>query len=317
MKKNDTGNDSFLHREIRSIVQNVIKSYGKTGRVDHIGARPIPSRESVVRILDDLYAIIYPGYFGEQNIQPSELQFIVGNRMLRLAHELSDQIAKSFRHECKRQHKKCDECRSRAQRETIKFLKKIPRLRKLLAMDVEAAYEGDPAAKSHEEIIFSYPGLRAVTIYRIAHELYIQGVPLLPRIMTEYAHSVTGIDIHPGAKIGHHFFIDHGTGVVIGETTEIGNNVRIYQGVTLGALSVPHGAGAGLLRGKKRHPTIKDDVIIYSGATLLGGNTVIGKGAVIGGNVWITESIPANTKVILETPKLRFKETSRKKRGKK
>jgi serine O-acetyltransferase len=173
----------------------------------------------------------------------------------------------------------------------------------MLGKDVRAAMEGDPAAKSYDEIIFSYPGLFAIMVYRIAHQLFHQDITLIPRVMTEYAHSLTGIDIHPGAHIGESFFIDHGTGVVIGETTEIGNRVRIYQGVTLGALSLPKNAGA-LLRGKKRHPTIEDDVIIYSGATILGGETIIGARSVIGGNVWLTESVPSDTRVFIKRPEL-------------
>jgi len=183
----------------------------------------------------------------------------------------------------------------------------MPRLRRVLARDVIAAYEGDPAAQSYDEIIFSYPGVFAVTVYRIAHQLYEQGVPLIPRIMTEYAHSRTGIDIHPGAHINESFFIDHGTGVVIGETSEIGNRVRIYQGVTLGALSLPRDSLEDL-RNAKRHPTIEDDVVIYAGATILGGDTVIGARSVIGGNVWITESVPPDTRVFLKKPELVFKE---------
>jgi serine O-acetyltransferase len=185
-------------------------------------------------------------------------------------------------------------------------LSDIPRLRSVLATDVQATYEGDPAAKSHDEIIFSYPGLFAIMVYRIAHRLYELGVPLLPRIMTEHAHSITGIDIHPGAEIDERFVIDHGTGIVIGETTVIGRNVRIYQGVTVGALSLPRDAGEEY-RGKKRHPTIEDDVIVYSGATILGGDTRIGARSVIGGNVWITESVPADTTVVMEAPRLIYK----------
>ncbi|MEQ8225470.1 MAG: serine O-acetyltransferase EpsC, partial [Candidatus Eremiobacterota bacterium] len=195
------------------------------------------------------------------------------------------------------------ECDLVARQETAKFIKKLPDLRKILAFDVEATYTGDPAAKSKEEIIFCYPGLKAITIYRLAHELLLQKIPMIPRIMTEYAHSITGADIHPGATIGNNFFIDHATGVVIGETTDIGNNVRIYQSVTLGALSFPKDANGNIIRNIKRHPTIEDDVIIYSNATILGGKTVIGKGSVIGGNVWITSSVPPYTKVILDTPK--------------
>jgi len=186
------------------------------------------------------------------------------------------------------------------------LLESIPSIRKTLATDVRAVYEGDPAAKSYDEIIFSYPGIFAMTVFRVAHKLFELQVPLLPRIMTEHAHGLTGIDIHPGADIGERFVIDHGTGVVIGETTVIGKNVRIYQGVTLGALSLPKDAGE-LLRGKKRHPTIENDVIVYSGATILGGDTVIGARSVIGGNVWITKSVPPDTKVIMETPKLVYR----------
>jgi serine O-acetyltransferase len=185
-------------------------------------------------------------------------------------------------------------------------LESIPMIRKILATDVRAAFDGDPAAKSYDEIIFSYPGIYAITVYRMAHELYHFEIPLLPRIMTEYAHSKTGIDIHPGAHINESFVIDHGTGVVIGETTTIGRNVRIYQGVTLGALSLPKDAGIQL-RGKKRHPTIEDNVIIYSGATILGGDTVIGERSIIGGNVWITESVPPETRVIMEKPRLIYR----------
>ena len=188
----------------------------------------------------------------------------------------------------------------------LALLDDIPGIRRALAADVQAAYDGDPAAKSTDEIIFSYPGIFAITVYRVAHRLYDLGVPLLPRIMSEHAHNVTGIDIHPGARIGERFCIDHGTGIVIGETTEIGRDVRIYQGVTLGALSLPKDAGEKL-RGKKRHPTIEDEVIIYSGATILGGETVIGARSVIGGNVWITSSIPPDTKVIMEPQQQRFR----------
>ncbi|MFA6056198.1 MAG: serine O-acetyltransferase EpsC, partial [Thermodesulfovibrionales bacterium] len=194
----------------------------------------------------------------------------------------------------------------RCQEIAIGFMKELPRLRMLLGKDIRAAHEGDPAAKSYDEIIFSYPGLFAITVYRIAHEIYKQKVSLIPRIMTEYAHSRTGIDIHPGARIGESFFIDHGTGVVIGETTEIGQRVRLYQGVTLGALSLPKDA-VEKLRNEKRHPTIEDDAIIYAGVTILGGETVIGARSVIGGNIWLTASVPPDTKVFLKKPELIYK----------
>ena len=197
----------------------------------------------------------------------------------------------------------CTHCADRGYETAIAFLEALPDLRRTLAKDVVAAFEGDPAAKGYDEVIFCYPGVFAVTVYRIAHQLTHLDVPIIPRIMTEYAHSRTGIDIHPAAHIGNSFFIDHGTGVVIGETTEIGNRVRIYQGVTLGALSLPRET-IDEMRGTKRHPTIEDDVIIYSGATILGGDTVIGTRSIIGGNVWITESVPPDTRVFLKKPEL-------------
>jgi serine O-acetyltransferase len=219
---------------------------------------------------------------------------------------VSDQISRSIRHECFRYDLPCSECTDQGHQIALNIMESIPSIRKSLATDIRATYDGDPASKSHDEIIFSYPGIFAVMVYRVAHTFFEFNVPLLPRIMTEYAHSQSGIDIHPGAHIGERFVIDHGTGVVIGETTRIGNNVRIYQGVTLGALSLPKDAG-NALRGKKRHPTIEDDVIIYSGATILGGDTVIGARSVIGGNVWITRSVPPDTRVMMEEPKLVYK----------
>ena len=194
-----------------------------------------------------------------------------------------------------------------AQQKTVELLKRLPDVRMILEQDAQAAFEGDPAAKSHHEIIFCYPGLEAVSIYRIAHELLLLGVPLIPRMMTEHAHHRTGIDIHPGARIGSGFFIDHGTGVVIGETCDIGVNVKLYQGVTLGALSFPRDAEGNIIRGMKRHPTLENDVVVYANATILGGDTVVGKGAVIGSSVWLTQSVGPSTVVSLEKPSLRIK----------
>jgi serine O-acetyltransferase len=200
-----------------------------------------------------------------------------------------------------------DVCRKRAQVVVKELLEKIPEIRSLLSGDIEAAYNGDPAAVSAEEVILSYPCVLAITTYRIAHELYLRGVPLIPRIMSEYIHSQTGIDIHPGAKIGKNFFIDHGTGVVIGETAEIGDNVKIYQGVTLGALSFPKDEKGRLIRGRKRHPTVGNNVVIYSGATLLGADAVVGDDVVIGGNVWITSRVASGTKITIAPPELKYK----------
>ena len=260
----------------------------------------------MVDIINKLREILFPGYFTREKIDPGNLKYYMGQAVSVLFDMLSIQIAHSIRHDCFRYDLPCTECDEQGQKMALALLESIPSIRKTLGTDVRAVYEGDPAAKSHDEIIFSYPGIFAMTVFRVAHKLFELQVPLLPRIMTEHAHSLTGIDIHPGADIGESFVIDHGTGVVIGETTFIGKNVRIYQGVTLGALSLPKDAGEQL-RGKKRHPTIEDDVIVYSGATILGGDTVIGARSVIGGNVWITKSVPPETKVIMETPKLVYR----------
>jgi len=292
--------------QLPDIAENIIESCYDEACYTHIDYEPIPSEGYVVDIINKLKEILFPGYFTREKIDPVNLKYYMGQSVSVLFDMLSVQIAHSIRHDCFRYDLPCNECEEQGQKIALNLLESIPLLRKILATDVRAIYEGDPAAKSHDEIIFSYPGIFAVTIYRVAHKLFELQVPLLPRIMTEHAHSLTGIDIHPGADIGESFVIDHGTGVVIGETTVIGKNVRIYQGVTLGALSLPKDAGKRL-RGKKRHPTIEDDVIVYSGATILGGNTIIGARSVIGGNVWITKSVPPDTKVIMETPKLVYK----------
>ena len=250
-----------------------------------------------------------PGYFIRGRLDEVNLGYYFGQEATAFFETLSEQITLAIRHECLRYDHPCTVCEERGQEAAIDFMRTLPALRSALARDVRAAHEGDPAAKSYDEIIFSYPGLYAITVYRVAHTLHEFGIQLLPRIMSEYAHSLTGIDIHPAAHIGESFFIDHGTGVVIGETTEIGDRVRVYQGVTLGALSLPRHS-AERLRDKKRHPTIEDDVVIYSGATILGGETVIGARSVIGGNVWITESVPADMRVIMKKPELVFKGNS-------
>ena len=295
-----------VKEQLPDITENIIESCYDKACFTHIDYEPIPPEGYVVDIINKLKEILFPGYFAREKIDPVNLKYYMGQSVSVLFDMLSVQIAHSIRHDCFRYDLPCSECEEQGQKIALNLLESIPLLRKILATDVRAVYDGDPAAKSHDEIIFSYPGIFAVTIYRVAHKLFELQVPLLPRIMTEHAHSLTGIDIHPGADIGESFVIDHGTGVVIGETTVIGKNVRIYQGVTLGALSLPKDAGERL-RGKKRHPTIEDDVIVYSGATILGGNTIIGSRSVIGGNVWITKSVPPDTKVIMETPKLVYK----------
>ncbi|WP_406656007.1 serine acetyltransferase [Methanolobus sp. ZRKC2] len=300
--------DNKYRAQIPEIVDMVASSCSDKKCFDHVDAAIIPSRESIVEIINLIKDILFPGYFGDQTVDRSVLSYHIGNEITELFEQLSKQITNSIIHDCDRYEEECAECVESGQEETLKFLRKIPQIRALLASDVIAAYGGDPAAKSYDEIIFSYPGIFAMTVYRSAHELHKQGITVIPRIMTEYAHSLVGIDIHPGARIGEGFFIDHGTGLVIGETCEIGNNVRVYQGVTLGSLSFPKDERGQIIRGQKRHPTIEDDVIIYSNATILGGGTVIGARSIIGGNVWITRSVPPDTKVVIEEPHLIFKE---------
>ena len=291
--------------EVPAIVDELVASCSKGGCFDHVSAEPIPYRESIIDILHRLALILYPGYFIRTRLDSINLEYYLGQQVIALYEILSEQVILAIRHDCIRHNQPCVHCEPLGHQLTVEFLRKLPQLRGLLAKDIRAALEGDPAARSYDEIIFSYPGIRAITIYRIAHELYHQKIPLLPRIMTEYAHGRTGIDIHPGAHIGESFFIDHGTGVVIGETCTIGNRVRIYQGVTLGALSLSK-AECKRLRSKKRHPSIEDDAIIYANATILGGDTVVGARSVIGGNVWLTHSVPPDTEVFIQKQDLIF-----------
>ena len=300
-----------IRSQLPEIAEKIIDSCNDQECYTHVDYEPIPSRESVIEIIDRLKELVFPGYYTRGKLDPVNLRYSMGESTATLFDMLSDQISRSIRHDCFRYGQLCRECDEQGYKIALRLLQNIPSIRKILATDVQAAYEGDPAAKSFDEIIFSYPGILAITVYRVAHKLFQHKVPLLPRIMTEYAHSITGIDIHPGAEIDESFVIDHGTGVVIGETTNIGQNVRLYQGVTLGALSIPKNK-TDQFRGKKRHPTIEDDVIIYAGATILGGDTVIGARSVIGGNVWLTQSIPPDTTVILETPRLNYKSKNKK-----
>lgn len=297
---------SSYRKRLPEIAEKIIANCSDKECYTHIDYDPIPSNQSVVDIIDKFKQILFPGYFSAGKVDPVNLKYNMGQTVSLLFDMLSEQIANSIRHDCFRYDSECSECSEKGQEIALAVLDSIPEIRRVLASDVKATFDGDPAALSHDEIIFSYPGIFATTVQRVAHKLFQYKVPLLPRVMTEHAHSVTGIDIHPGASIGEGFVIDHGTGVVIGETAEIGKKVRIYQGVTVGALSLPQQAGERF-RGKKRHPTIEDDVIIYSGATILGGDTIIGARSVIGGNVWITRSIPPDTKVLMEEPKLIYK----------
>jgi len=293
------------------ITREIVATYSDLDAINHLGHCPLPRYETIIEATDLLKDILFPGYRRRDRLHSRNVTYHVGDLVDRLHDMLSSQIARALCH----YEGKDTQC-SATQQQTyaeignamaIKFLRRIPAIRELLASDVQAAYDGDPACKTLDEVIFCYPGLEAVTVHRLAHALHELGVPLIPRMMTEWAHGRTGIDIHPGATIGRRFFIDHGTGVVIGETCIIGENVKLYQGVTLGALSFPSDEQGNLVRDTKRHPTIEDRVIIYANATVLGGETVIGHDSVIGASTWITASVAPSTTVILEKPKMRAK----------
>ncbi len=299
------------------ITSRLVETCAELKNIQHLGPCPMPTHDIVVEILDDLLELLYPGFGRRNNLHLGSIRHFMGEILDRLYDKLAIQITLALCHsvgctsgECSRS---CDpiirgNVEKTGQEKALAFLSRLSDIRTTLETDVQAAYAGDPACKSFAEAIFCYPGLRAITIFRIAHELHLLGVPLIPRMMTEWAHRCTGIDIHPGATIGSHFFIDHGTGVVIGETCEIGQWVKLYQGVTLGALSFPTDETGQLVRGRKRHPTIRDHVVIYANATVLGGTTVIGENAVIGSSVWVTQSVAPNMTVLMEKPSLRIRE---------
>ncbi len=295
MKEHRLTND-----RIESLVREITETYKGDSGINFIDVSNLPVREKILEVLDLLTELLFPGYTGKRTVTKSNINYVVIDILCHVYTELCGQIERALRYRCRME--KCDtgDCRTMAEQATQHLLTQLPRIREMLKGDVAAAFDGDPAAKSYEEIVISYPCIIAIATYRIAHELYLKDVPLIPRIMTECAHAKTGIDIHPGAKIGKNFFIDHGTGVVIGETTVIGHNVKIYQGATLGALSFPKDERGRIIKGGKRHPTIEDNVTIYAEATILG-DVTIGKDAVIGGNVWIKESVPPA--VTVTTPK--------------
>ncbi len=269
----------------------------------------LPGTAAIIGLLDKFVAIMYPGCHAAAPIDCGSCRNHVEELLKEVLDDLYDQVYRAFNHICKEiKCSGCDNCRTSAESAVNALMNELPAIRRMLQEDIQAAYEGDPAARSTMEIVMSYPGILAVTTHRIAHSLYQHKVPLIPRVMSEHAHSKTGIDIHPGANIGPGFFIDHGTGVVIGETCNIGRHVKLYQGVTLGALSFDKDEQGHLIKGNKRHPDVEDDVVIYAGATILGGKTVIGKGAVIGGNVWLIRSVPAGAKVYNKTPEPAIKE---------
>lgn len=285
-----------------NLISEIISSYDEhtvkeISRLDYL-----PDKDEVTEIIFLLRRLLFPGYFDDENADASILERAAHKLTVDIEYKLSRQICRALNLE-DALDRSCADMFGRADEICRAFMLKIPQIIEILITDVQATFDGDPAAKNKHEIIFAYPGIFAISVYRLAHELHLLSVPLIPRIMTEYAHNLTGIDIHPGADIGQYFCIDHGTGIVIGETTEIGAHVKLYQGVTLGGLSTRGGQG---LRGKKRHPTLEDEVTVYSGATILGGETIIGKGSVIGGNVFITESVPRNTKVYLKHHDLEY-----------
>ena len=293
---------NIIEHEISQITKSILDDYGTGRNIDKMDLFNQPSKEEIIAIVEDLLKIVYPGYYRDRSYKIYNIKSNSTVTIEDVAYHLNKQILLALKYTAKEEND-VEKLTEQAEKDTVTFLKKIPDVRAMLETDLEAAFQGDPAAKYRDEIILSYPGMFAITVNRLAHELFLLEVPLIPRIMTEYAHSITGIDIHPGATIGKYFFIDHGTGVVVGETTVIGDRVQIYQGVTLGALST---RGGQKLRDVRRHPTIEDDVTIYSGASILGGETVVGKNSVIGSNVFITSSIPADTKVSMKDQDLRW-----------
>jgi len=293
-----------LRSQLPEIVDQVVGTCYNNDCFEHVEAELLPSRQRVIEALKTSRDILFPGYFRNQGIDRVNIRYQLGLEISGLYDILFREIANSIRHECKRHNQSCHHCEDAGKDKAFMFIQLLPKLRALLATDVRAAFDGDPAAASFDEIIFSYPGTFAILAYRVAHELYKLEVPILPRIMSEHAHSITGIDIHPGAEIGESFFIDHGTGVVIGQTAVIGKKVKLYQGVTLGALSFKRDDTGALDRDSKRHPTLEDEVTVYAGSTILGGDTIIGARSVIGGNIWLTQSVPPDTKVLLRPPEL-------------
>jgi len=286
--------------ELEAAVDRIAASYDGNCEIDNLESAALPNRRAVIEALNHLKPIIYLGFYSTRPLLRGNLRYAITEHAYPAYEILVEQNGRAvhYEHTCGRVTTPREPGWNEAV--VMRLFNKLPELRTLLNEDVMAALDGDPAAKSVEEVIFSYPAIQAITTYRIAHELYVEEVPMIPRMLTEHAHGKTGIDIHPGAQIGRSFFIDHGTGVVIGETSVIGNHVKLYQGVTLGALSLPHDEHGLLIRHRKRHPTIEDHVTIYSGATILGGETVIGEGSVIGGNVWLVESVPPHSKVTYE-----------------
>jgi serine O-acetyltransferase len=294
----------WMERSLPAIIDCLATGINCPALVNTEKSFNLAGQKAVHEVVDDLLGILFPGCHGTGPLPERHLDDFYGIQLHSIAARLTEQVDNAFRYQCTVEKcNDCNDCRVKAEEAVIFLFEQLPSIREVLQRDIQAAYEGDPAAKSLMEIVMSYPCLQAIAVHRLAHPLYQKEVPLIPRVMSELAHSRTGIDIHPGAKIGAGFFIDHGTGVVIGETCVIGSNVKIYQGVTLGALSFPKDEHGNPIKGIKRHPEVRDKVTIYAGATILGGETIVGEGAVIGGNVWLTHSIPANAKVYNRQPK--------------
>jgi serine O-acetyltransferase len=304
----------FTNGRLEKLVERITETYRGDSGINFIDAANLPVRGQIVQVLALLFEVLFPGHTGNKVVTKSNVRYIVGDLLSQIYVALVEQVNRAYQYQCRINNCRHCNCWSMAEKVSEELLAQLPRIREQLKGDVRAAFEGDPAAKSYEEIVMSYPCITAIATYRIAHELWIREVPLIPRIMSECAHARTGIDIHPGAKIGNSFFIDHGTGVVIGETTIIGNNVKIYQGTTLGALSFRRDERGRIIKGGKRHPTIEDDVTIYAEATILG-DVTIGKGAIIGGNTWVKESVPPGVTVSSPNPDLVYRKhaTGRKK----
>jgi serine O-acetyltransferase len=308
-------NNDERRRHLDDLAARVAATYRRDGVINRIGEKDLPSRSVIVGVLEDLLAVVFPGYHSEPVPRDGDLAAFAAGHLQRIADSLDDVLARTLRFSsrhgvtCAALWSDRDtgadapptvteaDIAAVAGRLTLEYLDHLPEIRGLLRDDIQAAFDGDPAAQGHDEVVLCYPGVHAIAVHRLAHPLYLMGVPLVPRIMNEWAHHRAGVDIHPGARIGRSFFIDHGTGVVIGETTVIGDRVKIYQGVTLGALSFRRHEDGTVVKGGRRHPRVEDDVTIYAGATILGGDTVIGRGAVIGGGAWITRPVPPGAKV--------------------
>jgi serine O-acetyltransferase len=293
--------------DLPDLVDALLTSYRGDPRAHHINRRFLPSRDEIIEIIQLLLQLMYPGYYGRQDLTDQNLPYHIGMLLSQLQEKLVSQIGMCLCYHRENGGGDCPEpvaFRCEARQLTSHFLKQLPAIRARLIEDVQAACDGDPAAVNLDEVILAYPGLLAITVYRLAHELHRMGVQMMPRIMTEWAHAQTGADIHPGAEIGPSFFLDHATGAVVGETSHLGANVKLYQGVTLGALSHPRDAQGRVIRGTKRHPTVEDNVTIYANATVLGGETVVGESSLVGGSVFLTHSVPKGSRVALKPPEL-------------